>query len=218
MSSEISDILHRAFIAFDEDKLLDAEELYGKCLALIHDDSSLEYYQCRYGAAFVFAKQGKYDAARSIYRDLLKCAANQQDHERIAVLNYQLAMVERMAGQYDEAIAYLDVEDQIIRSRFENDFLGHSANAYERGYIAHLRGKYTDAVNFLQLALRHGEAAEDLICKACAWRGLGEVHASIGDKQEARRYLALSWNAFQSAGDVMGAREVKQIEGRILDS
>jgi tetratricopeptide (TPR) repeat protein len=205
----ISKLLNEAFEAFDNDHLDKAERLYRKAVALIGEQDSVDYRNALHMLAFVKSHQGDFVEARQIYTSLRLDAVSRGDRSSEAVALHQLGMVERLAGEYGAAISLFEQEFALRSKHLPDDYLGFSANLYEQGYIALLKGELDRAHGLLFQALRCSADVSDYICAACASRGLGEVEAARRNFLEARQYFLLSMRDFLRAGDERGANEVK---------
>ncbi|MBZ0292665.1 MAG: tetratricopeptide repeat protein [Anaerolineae bacterium] len=205
-------LLQEAFHAFDNDRLDEAETLYRHCLHRLKDsDDTDTYHHALHMLAFVRSHQGDFDEARQIYQQLLDAARQREDQQAISINLHQLGMVERLAGQYIQAQQLFETEFQHLKTHLPDFNLGLSANAYERAYARLLQGDVVSAESVMMEALDYAEAGQDPVCKACALRGMGEIHLARQNKQQAQDYFAQSAAAFRMVGDDKAALQVEQM-------
>ena len=121
-----------------------------------------------------------------------------------AIAMHQIGMVYRMDRRYNDAFEMFSKEKKIRETSLNHDFVGFSANAYEFGQIMLEKEHFEQAFTYFRQALAYGETANDLICIACAKRGLGTYYARISDIENAKRYFKESISTFNGAGDIQG--------------
>lgn len=194
--------LQAAFAAFDSENFAQAETLYQQIIDTAENADHRR--NARHMLGFVCARNGNYDRARTIYEALLNDATTPQERHRT---QHQLGMVARMAEDYDTALSHFEAEADVLD---EKNHVGLSANAYERGIIAHLQAQYTAAKAHFQNALDHANRADDAICRACAYRGLGDAEAAQQNYGRARQQYQRSLGQFQNAGDTHAAAEIQE--------
>ncbi len=200
-----------AFELFDQGKLQDAEKLYDECLAELTGRRSSEYKQVLHGIGYVKAHLNKFIEAREAYRELLLLAEEEQDKEEQAVALHQLGMVERMAGNLDEAFAYFQQEHQRIEDIEENKHLMLAANYYEQGYLHLLKNEKALAENLMNQSLDHAKLSGDQIAIACAYRGLGELHLKSSERKQARNFLQQAIRYFKKGNDFQAIKEIEML-------
>lgn len=209
--NQIQRKITQAFELFDQGKVLEAEKLYEECLSELSDDKSVEYQTALHGMGYVKAHLKKYEDARNIYEELLKIAEDQQNLVDQIVAIHQLGMVERMAHNYDEALAYFDKEYEWLKEIEENKQLMLAANYYEKGYIHFLKKDYEVAERFMGKSLDHAKASEDKVALGCAYRGLGEIHQATGRKKSADRFFERAIQCFKEVGDKHAVAEIEMV-------
>lgn len=198
-------LLAVAFNAFEEENWLDAEQLYRKAVKEAKEFEEHYLNDALHMLAFTLAMKQEYPESRSIYEKLLGTATNDSDK---AIILHQIGMVYRLERQYDKAIASFTKEKVLREKSLQNDSVGFSANAYEFGFIAMERAQLKLAFTYFSQALEHGMAADDLICIACAYRGLGTYYDKAEERNKAIQSFRSSISAFEETGDSIGARKV----------
>lgn len=203
-----------AFELFDQGKLQNAEKLYDECLAELTGGRSSEYKHVLHGMGYVKAHLNKFTEAREAYRELLHLAEEEQDKEEQAVALHQLGMVERMAGNLDEAFAYFQREHQRIEDIEENKPLMLAANYYEQGYLHLLKNDETLAEDLMNQSLDYAKMSGDPIAIACAYRGLGEIYLKSDERNQARKFLQLAIRYFKKENDFQAIKEIEMLLGK----
>lgn len=209
-SPSIAEIMTQAFEAFDAERFGEAEALYRRALTQLADPAAPTYRDVLHMLAFVKSSQGDYPEARGLYTGLLADARARHDMRAISISLHQLGMVERLAGDLRSAQQYFDEEYAHLKAHLPDFWAGWSANAYERGCLGMLAGRFDEAEGLLQEALTLGERGEDAMCRACVLRGLGEVARRQGRDEAAREWFRQSATAFRQAGDERGAADVER--------
>ncbi len=213
--SQLQILLDAAFQAFDEDRLDEAEALYHQCLALVTGHDSDDYRQIIHMMAFVKSHQGDYAEATRLYLELRDHARQHGDTMSESVALHQLGMVERLAARYPAALDYFAQERQLLQAQPIQHWTHFSANSYEHGYVALLQGDLPRAKDWMRRALDEAAQAQDMMCRGCALRGLGEIQAQSGDYQAAREHLSASATAFRAAGEERGAAQVEVLRAAL---
>jgi tetratricopeptide (TPR) repeat protein len=194
--------LARAWAAFEVEDFTRAEHEFRR--ARLEPEMASA---ARMGLVYVFARTGRFDAARSEC-DLLRLEAqSQNDLTREYVALHQLGMVERMAEQYQVALEIF-AQEAILIARLENPPLAVSANAYEQGIIYGKLEQFKEARTWLGVALEQAQLSGDAIAEACAYRGLGEMAANATMR---KAMLLQSKAAFERGQDALGAAEVEDL-------
>ncbi|EMR07096.1 putative ATPase [Bhargavaea cecembensis DSE10] len=194
--------MKEAFEAFKREDWTEAERLYRAQLADPEQEENAMHM-----LAFTLAMKKEYGEARTLYEELLHRAEQQGHQEASAIAMHQLAMVCRLEGDAPAAKRWLERERALRREQFPDDHAGHSANAYEFGEVALVEERLEEAIGAFRLALREGKKAEDDICIACAWRGIGQASARFG--HDPGPAYEQSMDAFRRAGDAKGEEEVR---------
>ncbi|WP_217585884.1 tetratricopeptide repeat protein [Lentibacillus saliphilus] len=202
--------LQRAFTFLEQGNLKQAEILYLECLDGIDDQASLLFEQALHGLGYVKSEQGHFSEARDLYLRLIDLAVKKGDQENEAIAYHQLAMVERMAGRYDEALYNFSREQMVYDAKYPHFHLGYAANFYERGYIHFIQGAYFDAEHFIQASLDHALQSKDQIAIGCAWRCLGDIAVKTGEKQAALMHYEQAKHYFQQAAHSKAVSEIEE--------
>jgi hypothetical protein len=79
------------------------------------------------------------------------------------------------------------------------------------GVISLEKGLLQASINYFTEDLEQGKLGGDTICIACAKRGMGRYFAKVGDLESSIIALNKSITAFDLAGDVRGAEEVRKM-------
>ncbi len=128
-----------------------------------------------------------------------------------AIVLHQRRVVERMAGNFDIAQALFQEDYHFRLSHLPDDLAGFAANLYEQGYILLKSGDVAQARAIMHRSLEMAQQANDAMCQGCAYRGLGEIYAALGERDQAGVYFLLSEQAFRQAGDQIAAEEVRKL-------
>lgn len=202
----IEENLTKAWQLFDIGKWASAEEIYLECYEQI-DVSDHEHYEAvLMGLIYVESYMEKYDEARNYAKLLLEVA---RDEEARHIALHQTGMIERMAGEYENAMALFLLEAEVIAEAFPEDDLRIATNLYEQGYC-HMKMCEMDlAEEKMQLALAYAIKSEDGICIGCAYRGLGEIMKTCRKPEQAKNYFNQAIEAFEAAGDSIAVDEVR---------
>jgi tetratricopeptide (TPR) repeat protein len=196
--------MNEAFEAFEREDWTEAERLYREQLSSPEREENAIHM-----LAFTLAMKKEFNESRSLYEELLQRAEQQDRDAASAIAMHQLAMVCRLEGDAPAARKWLVRERALRRERLRDDHAGHSANAYEFGEAALLEGKLEEAIGAFRLALREGKKAEDDMCIACAWRGIGQASVRFGHNPGPAYEQSL--DAFRRAGDAKGEAEARRL-------
>lgn len=203
--ADMQTLLQKAFAAFDNSEFDRALILYQQALTDHTPDPDTQHH-IRYMIAFTHAQAGQHDTARHIYQMLL----NRTDHiVKQHRLLHQLAMVERLAENYNRARTYLSREQVILTALPDARPMAHAANLYEQGILHYLEGQHQQAKHTLRQALHIAKQSGDPVSRACALRGLGDAYAATDQTCAAQTYYQRSLNYFQQANNTQGADEIE---------
>ena len=186
-----------AWQAYENKDYTLAEQIWAQLINNEKDTVVHERYLSHYCYTLVALK--KFENAREIYQSLYQKKKNH-------IYAHQLAMVEREAGNYEAALAYLRVEETLIESK---DHLSISANNYEYGKIKELQGNIKDALFFANECQSHAQLTDDLVLHACAYRLYGDIYSHY-QTQKATNYYLKSIKKFEQAKDMVGSKEVEE--------
>lgn len=195
--------MNEAFQAFDAGDFDTAEKCYRALLETLAPEDTDKRNSVLHMLGFVYAQQGKYPEARTTYLSLLETATeNTTKH----IIYHQLGMVERMAGDnYAQALTYLVEESALLT---ETMFAQRSANHYEIGHVMLLMSDTDMATQQFLEARDLAQSANDTVCLACAYRGLGDVAMQTSDSDSAKAHYEASKTQFLQAEDRIGADEI----------
>ena len=198
--------LEKAWQLFDIGDYAASEEIYLECLKKTGEDDYENYASVLMGMIYTQSYMEKYDEARKYANHLIEIAPN--DEEKHIAL-HQAGMVERMAGIYDDALKFFQLEAEIIDVAFSEDDMRIATNLYEQAYVNMKKGVLDKAEEVMNLSLQHAKKSEDAMCIGCAYRGLGEIMDMCGKQTQARNYFEQAIAAFELTGDSIAVDEVK---------
>ncbi len=207
----MNDLLNQAISHFDQADYENAEMLLTKVLHSYpfgHDcHNKALHYQ-----GYVKCELSKYNEAKIGFSQLLSLSDSLYDK---AMYNHQLAKVERLSGDYLQAYYYIEEEEK-IRSLLPNDDKCYTAIYYEYSQLALLHDEVNDAKVFIEQSLSHALNTKDDGAKACAYRGLGDVHEAMNDKLKAIENYSLSKIHFKFANDHNGYNDVHVKSNKLI--
>ena len=198
--------LSKAWQLFDLGEYTASESLYLECFNQVGDSKREEYLSVLMGLIYVESFLKKYDEARE-YAKLLVNAAQNEEERHIAI--HQFGMVERMAGNYGEAMWLFLQEAELILETFPNADLPLSANLYERAYVELKIGNIDSAEGLMNMSMEHAKIAKDNMSIGCSYRGMGEILQVRGVTDRAHDCFKKAIYAFSEAGDQIAVEEVK---------
>ena len=198
--------LEKAWQLFDIGDYAASEKIYLECLKKTDEDDYENYASVLMGMIYTQSYMEKYDEARKYANHLIEIAPN--DEEKHIAL-HQAGMVERMAGSYDDALKFFQLEAEIIDVAFSEDDMRIATNLYEQAYVNMKKGILDKAEKIMNLSLQHAKKSEDAMCIGCAYRGLGEIMGMCGNTIQVRNYFEQAIATFELAGDSIAVDEVK---------
>lgn len=151
------------------------------------------------GYTYVLVAQKEFEKSREILKQLY---TETNDH----VYLHQLAMVERESGNYDEALDYLQQER--VKLAADNAF-GRASNAYEMSLIAFKQEDTEAARQHLELGLADAKKSSDPMMEGCLLRLQGDMAASAGSQEPARRAYEKARTCFEKAQDILAVGEIE---------
>lgn len=92
--------------------------------------------------------------------------------EELHIALHQAGMVERMAGNFEEAMRLFYQEEKVIQRAFPMDDLRIATNLYEQAYVNMKKGELALAEQMMTQSLEHAKSSDDAMCIGCAYRGL----------------------------------------------
>lgn len=209
----IQEQLNRAFHLFEEKEFDASIKIYGELLQnglSVKDEITL-----RYAYGYPLSEMGCVEEAIDNYSRLKELGEQENNLEIISQAIHQQGMVYRQAAQFEKALEHFLAEREMIHSHFKENKLFQSANNYELGYTHLLMGNYPEASNYLEKSLIEAKVSQDPMMIACAYRGLGEYHAGLLNKEKALNCFEESIRYFEIASDEIGAAEVEKLIKKI---
>lgn len=184
-------IVKDAWQAFEDKDYSKAKKLWQSAIDSNPEDGVLS------GHCYTLCALKDFDEARRIYNSLWY---KTNSH----IYLHQLCMVEREAGNYEQALSFIQREAKVLDK--DND-LAVAANLYEQGKLKQLMGMMDHALAIAQECEMKASKCDDLIMKACASRLLDEIYASSNAEASAQ-YMLKAANFFIEAKDEVGLSEV----------
>ncbi len=119
-----------------------------------------------------------------------------------------------MAGNYAKALRIFGEEEELLQVHFPNRFDRLSANSYEQGYTRLQCGEFEEAQKRMAASVEYAMESKDAMCQGCAYRGMGEVLASLNAPEAAAGYFDRSIDAFRKAGDEIAVAQVEDFKAK----
>lgn len=164
---------------------------------------------------YISLEEKHYNDAIKIFNKYISIANLKKDIDNEHIGLNQLAMVYRELGNYEKALELIVKEEEYINKYFPKDDLKKSVNNYEQGYLRFKLKNYDEAVKFMELSLKQSLETDDVVAKACANRGLGEIYAELNNSVLAKKYFYEAIALFESISDSIGIDEIKIILGKL---
>lgn len=196
--------LQKAWELFEQGEFSQSEELYLECLKKCQKEENIS--SILMGLIYVDCFLEKYDQARNYARQLLKLAGND---EELHIALHQSGMVERMAGNYEQALKFFSEELDVIEKSFADDVMKKAVNLYEFGDVYLKQNKLNEAFDKMNESLYYAEQSKDGMTIACAYRGLGDIAIANQLDSDATTFFEKSIAYFLSVGEERGAQEVR---------
>lgn len=198
-----------AWRLFDIGDFIASEAIYVDCLNHVNQDDYDTYASVLMGLIYTQSFLEKYDDARCYANQLMELAPNE---EELHIALHQAGMVERMAGNFEEAMHLFYQEEEVIQRAFPMDDLRIATNLYEQAYVKMKKGDLALAEQMMTQSLEHAKTSDDAMCVGCACRGLGEIMNLCGKDTQAQAYLEQAVEAFKLAGDMIAVEEVEKMK------
>lgn len=199
----------------DDGKNEEALEIAVQVIAKL-DKKSDEYLSLLNALGYIYCNLEEYYKAVNIYSEYIEISRLNSNSENLHIGYHQMAMVLRLDRQYREALDYIIKEKEIIKEYFNNDCLKLSVNEYEYGYILYLTDNFEEAAAHMKRCLDYALKTDDLIAKACAYRGLAEIYGKTDDRKQANDCFDKAYELFLKAEDTVGAEEINIIRNNVL--
>lgn len=163
----------------------------------------------------IAARQARTGTALSVCLSALAAARAKDDHAAALVALFQLAILAREAGRYDEAEARHGEIQQI--PGFSGQLINQYRLARDQGILAHARRDSASALTFfrgaLALASRHGDRA--LVARS--HNDLGNAYRRIGALQEALDAYTTSLEMKRELGETQLGSTLNNIADLLTD-
>lgn len=161
--------------------------------------------------AYLAVERQDYQNAFANLEAYLIQAQKESDRENEHIAYHQLAYVARSAGDFCQALEWIEKEAAFLAKYFPDDHYRQSVNLYELGYLNLKLGRLTQAQEFMRKAHIYAKESDDVVNHACSCRGLGEIAQALGNLQAARSNFAAAIRLFDQAGDDIGKAEVEEL-------
>ena len=193
-------MLHDIWVAIDEGRYPDAERQ-------LDQDRDLRSGRAgQMALGYVYASTGRFDEARAVFGALRDEAREEgDDWEHIAL--HQLGMVERLAGDWPQALARFQEEAALIAALGDRPHK-QAVNAYELGMVHLQLGQLDEARRELERSLANARRQDDPVALGCAERGLGDLARAEGQLEVAADHYAQARAAFEDAEDEAALRDL----------
>ena len=158
-----------AWRLFDIGDFIASEAIYVECLNHVNQDDYDTYASVLMGLIYTQSFLEKYDDARCYAKQLMELAPND---EELHIALHQAGMVERMAGNFEEAMRLFYQEEEVIQRAFSMDDLRIATNLYEQAYVNMKKGELALAEQMMTQPLEHAKSSDDAMRIGCVYRGL----------------------------------------------
>lgn len=201
--------LAEAWRLFDIGEYVASEEIYRECLKEVNENDYDSYASVLMGLIYTQSFLEKYDNAKNYAKQLIELAPNE---EELHIALHQAGMVERMGGNFDDALKLFLQEEEVIHKAFPTDDLRIAANLYEQAYVNMKKSALALAEDIMMRSLKYAKTSGDAMCIGCAYRGLGEIMNLRGRDELAQEYFGQAIEAFKVAGDMIAVEEVEKMK------
>lgn len=199
--------LNQAWDLFMTDDLAGARNLLEELDGEFHQEFSFLNLQ-----GYLHLAEKDYASAFASFNHYLVLARERKDKEQEHIGLHQLAMAYREQGQMAEALALIVEEARLLELYFPHDSLKQSVNHYEQAYLRFLMGQAKEGLPLMEHALKQALVTDDLIAQGCAYRGLGQLTADLGQTEQSRAYYEQAISKFTAAGDSIAVAEVEELK------
>lgn len=189
------------------------EDVVGaRALLAALDDEAKQSFSFLNLQGYLYLAEQNYTSAIETFKQYLLWARERMDKEQEHIGLHQLAMAYRDGGEIEQAVTLIEEEARLLARYFPQDSLKQSANQYEQGYLRFLQGQAQAGLPFMENALEQALVTDDLIAQACAYRGLGQLMADLGQTDESITYYDQAISKFAEAGDSIAVAEVEALK------
>ncbi len=195
------------FEALDEKNFSLAHQLYEEGVARLDDTHISGHFWLRNQRIYLAIAEKEMDLAKELAQaNLVLAQAHSQAEEFFLkelqpVALRQVADVEREAGNYQQALEFLEKEASLLPEYNESQLVG---NAYEQAYLHFLMGDMELAEQEMRKVLKEATRIEFPYIEASANRVLGEI-------TKERSYFERAKELYLEVDDQISAQEVEQM-------
>ena len=163
---------------------------------------------------YLLLAEKDYASCTRIFEKYILLAQQNEDKEHEHIGLHQLAMIYREQGDFHKALKLIEDEVKIVEEHFPNDNLKKAVNNYEQGYLRLKLNNLDEALTFMNLSLEQSLETDDVISKACSYRGLGEIYLALKDTELSNRHFKRAIELFESVGEFEGIKEIEELINR----
>ena len=110
-------------------------------------------------------------------------------------------------GKVDEALDTLEILEKTQLSNQVSSSIGKISRI--KGAIEFFKGDHKASIKFLEDAVRQSEITDDIDCVASSLLGLGNVHGSMGNYEEAFQKYERAYLLFKERDNLQGMARIK---------
>lgn len=163
----------------------------------------------------VSARQAHEDAAPSLCRSALAEARRRSDHTAALTALFQLAILARESGRYDEAESrHAEIQQS---PGYSEQWLNQYRLAREQGILAHMKRESSSALTFFRAALALASQHEAPALIARAHNDLGNAYRHIGAQREALESYTTSLEMKRALGEAQLGSTFNNIADLLTD-
>jgi tetratricopeptide (TPR) repeat protein len=166
-------------------------------------------------AACIEARQQQSDRAESICRSVRQAARERGDQEAALISLFQLAILAREAGRYEDAeTLHAEIQREPFFSR---DWINAYRLAREQGILAHVRRDATSALTFFRGALALARQHDERELIARSHNDLGNAYRHIGAQPEALEAYTTALSMKRELGETQLGSTLNNIADLLTD-
>lgn len=167
------------------------------------------------GGSCIEARQNQSEDAEAICREALAAARERHDHTANLTALFQLAILARESGRYDQA-EQIHAEVQQAPG-FTERWINEYRLAREQGILAHVRRDSSSALTFFRGALALARQHDDRQLVARSHNDLGNAYRHIGAQREALNAYTTSLHMKRSLGESQLGSTLNNIADLLTD-